>query len=297
MGFRPLSGNSLFTRYSDSGHPVNASAQPQPFDIRTPDVRLSAEVVGEGPAVVLLHGLTGSRRYVVLGSRLLARRGHRMIGYDARGHGESSPAPDPDAYEYSDLVDDALAVLDDLDVERAVLAGSSMGAATAIGVALRRPERVAALVAITPPALAGERDPDWGDSLAEALDSGGVDGFLQAYQPTVGERWRDTVATFTRQRLERNRHPGAVADALRVVPRSRAFDSLDDLTSIAVPALVVGSREESDPGHPLEVARAYAERLPGAELLVEDEGEAPIAWRGAQLSKAIAGFLERRLHA
>lgn len=274
---------------------MNPSAQHEPFDVRTAGVRLSGEVFADGPAVMLLHGLTASRRYVVLGSRLLARSGHRMIGYDARGHGESSPAPEPGAYEYSDLVGDALAVLDELDVERAVLAGSSMGAATAVGVALRAPERVAALVAITPPAVAGERDPDWGDALADALDRRGVEGFLEAYQPAVGERWRETVVTFTRQRLERNRHLGAVADALRVVPHSRAFDSLDDLKRIEVPALVVGSREESDPGHPLEVAHAYAERLPGAELLVENEGEAPLAWRGAQLSKAIAGFVERRV--
>ena len=45
--------------------------------------------------------------------------------------------------------------------------------------------------------------------------------------------------------------------------------------------------------HRLEVAREYVERLPRAELLVEDEGETPLAWQGGRLSKAIGDFLER----
>ena len=58
-----------------------------------------------------------------------------------------------------------------------------------------------------------------------------------------------------------------------------------------MPALVVGSRDESDPGHPLALAEAYAEALPNARLLVDEAGKSPIAWQGAQLSKAIEDFL------
>jgi pimeloyl-ACP methyl ester carboxylesterase len=82
-----------------------------------------------------------------------------------------------------------------------------------------------------------------------------------------------------------------VADALRVVPRSRPFDSLDQLEGIDAPALVVGSRDEADPGHPLAVAEEYARRLPRGELLVEEPGKSPLAWQGAQLSRAIDDFL------
>ena len=60
-----------------------------------------------------------------------------------------------------------------------------------------------------------------------------------------------------------------------------------------MPVLVVGSRDETDPGHPLAVAEEYARRLPRAELVVEEAGEAPLAWRGAQLSRAIADFLDQ----
>src|SRR5207237_8542506 len=105
---------------------------------------------GEGTPVVLLHGLTAPRRYVVMGSRALERSGHRVIAYDARGHGQSSPAPAPAAYGYEALVGDLEAVLDTLAVERAVLAGASMGAHTLLSFALRAPARVGGLVVITP---------------------------------------------------------------------------------------------------------------------------------------------------
>ena len=58
-------------------------------------VELAGEEAGEGIPVVLLHGLTATRRYVVMGSRSLERSGHRVIAYDARGHGRSAPAPSP----------------------------------------------------------------------------------------------------------------------------------------------------------------------------------------------------------
>ena len=256
---------------------------------------LTGEAAGEGVPVVLLHGVTATRRYVVHGSRLLERGGHRVVAYDARGHGESSPAPEPTAYEYADLVDDLAAVLDHVGWERAALVGNSMGAATAMAFALARPERVSALVQVTP-AYAGRPNErafaEW-DALADGLESGGVEGFLDAYDPGADPEFHESILRFTRQRLERHRYPRAVADALRVVPRSAAWEGLEPLEGLDVPVLVVGSRDDADPGHPLQVAQSYAERLPRAELLVEEEGRSPIAWQGAQLSRAIAGFLER----
>jgi hypothetical protein len=55
-----------------------------------------------------------------------------------------------------------------------------------------------------------------------------------------------------------------------------------------VPAAVVASRDEADPGHPLAVGQAYAAAIPGARLLVEPEGRSPLAWQGGQLSRVIA---------
>lgn len=267
---------------------MTALPDPEPFEVERDGVVLRGEAAGEGPPVLLLHGLTATRRYVVHGSRALERAGRRVISYDARGHGESSPAP-PDAYDYGELVRDAVAVMDALGVARAAVAGQSMGSATAVGLALAHPERVAALGIVTPahrgaPSANLER---W-DALADGLLRGGPEGFLAAYGPPgVSERWREPVRTVILQRVGRHAHPEAVADALRGIPRSAAFDGMDALGRIEVPTLIVGSRDETDPDHPLAVAEEYARRIPGARLVVEAPGTSPLAWRGGALSKEL----------
>ena len=95
---------------------------------------------------------------------------------------------------------------------------------------------------------------------------------------------------FTRERMLRHRDLGAIARALREVPRSRPFDGLEELERLDVPALVVASHDAADPGHPYAVAAAYAERLPGARLVSEAEGQSPLAWQGGRLSREIAEF-------
>jgi len=245
----------------------------------------------------LLHGLTASRRYVVMGSTALQRSGRRVISYDARGHGASSPAAGGD-YGYDVLAADLLAVLDGAGAERALIAGASMGAHTAVRFALEHPGRVAALGLITPafdPAGHAEGLARW-DALAQGLRRGGIDGFVQAYHvEEAPEQWRETIERVLRQRLAAHEHPAAVADALEAVPRSRPFESMGDLETLTMPALVVASRDEADPGHPLRVGRAWAEAIPGAGLLVEDEGppaRSPIAWQGGQLSRALIELAE-----
>jgi pimeloyl-ACP methyl ester carboxylesterase len=265
-----------------------------PFSLDTDEgLRLKGERTGAGVPVILLHGLTATRRYVLMGSRYLARTGAELVAFDARGHGESGPAAAPGAYEYADMVRDLEALVDGVGAPF-VLAGNSMGAATATAYALAHPEDVAALVQVTPGFTGSEKGDadleDW-DRLAEGMERAGVEGFMEAFVPPKEPRFREAALKFTRQRLERHQHPEAVANALRVVPRSVAFDGLESLGALEMPALVVGSRDDSDPGHPLALAEAYAAHLPNARLIVENEGESPLAWQGAQLSRAIEVFL------
>ncbi len=265
----------------------------QEFTVDRDGVRLAGEEAGEGPPVVLLHGLTATRRYVVMGSAALERSGHRVIAYDARGHGRSSPAGDPSAYGYEELAADLEAVLDHAGVQRAVLAGASMGAHTMLSLVLRRPERVGGLVVITPAyEVQTNDDPErlagW-DALSDGLRTGGIEGFLAAYgEPRVPERWRETVIKVIVQRLALHEHPEAVADALRAVPRSRPFARVDQLGAIAVPTVVVVSDDEADTEHPRAVGEAYAAAIPAARLVEDEPGRSPIAWQGSQLSKLIA---------
>lgn len=275
-------------------------ASAQDFAVENPP-RLYGEAAGEGPGVVLCHGITATRRYVLHGSKALPRAGCTVVSYDARGHGDSDIAPEGEGYGYPRLVGDLERVI----AARAgdgqiVLGGHSMGAHTAVSYALQNPQRLAGLVVIGPVYEGEIRDAslEYWDGLAAALEADGVDGFV-AYigeQQGIDPRWRDSVLRFTRERMLLQRHPEALARALREVPRSRPFGSLAELAAIDVPALVVASNDEADPGHPYEAAAAYAEALPRARLVSEGEGESPLAWQGGKLSREIAAFCEEIGH-
>jgi pimeloyl-ACP methyl ester carboxylesterase len=271
------------------------------FTVEPRPPRLQGEEAGEGPPVVLCHGITATRRYVLHGSKALPRAGHAVITYDARGHGESDPAPAGESYGYPELVGDLERVVEERlgDRERFLLGGHSMGAHTAVAYALRHPQRLAGLVAIGPTYMGAIRQSslDYWDGLAAALESDGVDGFVAYIDERQGieARWRDSVLRFTRERMLLQQHPEALVRALREVPRSRPFDSMEELRDLQVPTLVVASNDDADPGHPYAAAAAYAEALPQARLESEAEGESPLAWQGGKLSRALAAFYAEAL--
>jgi pimeloyl-ACP methyl ester carboxylesterase len=259
---------------------------------------LRGETAGEGMPVVLCHGLTATRRSVVHGSRTLERSGRALVTYDARGHGESEPAPTGQGYGYPELVADLEAVI----AERAgggrfVLGGHSMGAHTAIAYALRHADRLAGLVLIGPTYAGGETDEEalgYWDGLSAALAREGIDGFVSYIDRVQGidPAWRQPVLRFTRERMLRHRHLEALVLALRELPRSRPFGSLEELGGMVVPTLVVASHDAADPGHPYAIAAEYAERIPRARLVSEAEGQSPLAWQGGRLSREIAAFCD-----
>ena len=271
--------------------------EPTEFTAGRDGVVLAGEEVGDGPAIVALHGLTANRRYLVHGSRVLPRKGLRLIAYDARGHGASSPAPAGAGYGYPELARDLGSVIDDRAGSRPViLAGHSMGAHTLAAYALEAPgDRIAAIVVVGPAVTGGPATAeslDYWDRLADGLERGGVDGFVDAYDDGIDPDWRERLLEITRIRLSTHRHPEAVARALREVPRSQPFDGLADLERLDIPALVVASHDTADPGHPYAVAEAWADRLPQATLISEQEGESPLAWQGGKLSREIASFAQ-----
>jgi pimeloyl-ACP methyl ester carboxylesterase len=270
------------------------AAEPAEFAVGPAPV-LRGTAAGEGTPIVLCHGLTASRRYVVHGSRALERAGHRVIAYDARGHGESDPAPAEQSYGYPALIADLERVVEaEVATDRFLLAGHSMGAHTAVGYALAHPERLSGLVIIGP-TYTGEISADtlaYWDGLAAALEGEGIDGFVE-FLTREGETaadWRESVARISRERMELHRDPRELARALRETPASRPFGSMEDLAGLDVPALVVASGDDADPGHPYAVAELYAKAMPRARLISEDEGQSPLAWQGGRLSREIALF-------
>jgi 3-oxoadipate enol-lactonase len=268
--------------------------------VRSPaGVTLAARAGGpeDGRPVVLMHGLTMTRDHVLPGSTDLERAGHRVIAYDARGHGGSTAPRDPRAYGYDELVEDALAVMDAFDVDRAVLAGASMGAHTALRIALDHPERVAGLAVVTPGYDPDDHPsrrslPEW-DRLATALRMAGPEAFAASLElPGVRDATAKAIRRLTRDRLAQHADPAAVADAIVALPRSAPFGTLGELAAIEVPALVVGSRDRLDPAHPYALARRYVAAIPRGRFACEPEGALPLAWDGRRLS-ALVGELAR----
>ncbi|MER5254301.1 alpha/beta hydrolase [Streptomyces sp. NPDC002855] len=211
---------------------------------------------GDALPLVLLHpGVGDSRVWDGILPRL--EEGRRVIRFDARGYGRS-PAP---TASFS-LVDDLIAVLDHFDVARAFLAGSSMGGATAIGLALRDPARVAGL-ALLVPGITG--NPDFVmeaftaevGRLAQAGDMDGIVALVKRTSAAAG-----TGGDPEADELIRAVIPAWFAVHPHQVPDPPAFDRLGELDVPCV--LVLGERD--DP----EVVRCneeMASRIPGCRLV------------------------------
>ncbi|MDQ8045488.1 MAG: alpha/beta fold hydrolase [Solirubrobacteraceae bacterium] len=253
----------------------------------------------DGPVrLMMLHGLTATRHYTVMGSRHLDRRGIANVAYDARGHGASGAGDGPSDYTYAALRDDLHAAVEELNPagEPVVLLGISMGSHTAVRYALDHPERVAGLVLITPAHLPGANAGDrsaW-DELAAALRGPDpIDAFVRAsHLETLPPDYRDQVGLAIRQRIGRHTNLPALADALDGIPGSSPFDSMDELASISTPTVIVGSRDEIDPSHPFAVAERWAAAIPGARLEVEEAGKSPLAWQGGRLARFAEELVE-----
>lgn len=111
---------------------------------RESDTGLAYEMAGTGSAVVLLHSGPCNQRMWDREFRALVRE-FRVIRYDHRGYGLSTPATKPFSHH-----DDLCQLADELKVQTAVLVGTSLGARTAVDFALQHPDRVEGLILVSP---------------------------------------------------------------------------------------------------------------------------------------------------
>ena len=109
-------------------------------------VRIHYQRVGEGPDLVMVHGLTGNLAVWHLRIVPELTGSFRVLTYDLRGHGHSD-AP-PSGYTLESMAGDLLELLDELEIERPLIAGHSYGADIALYHALLHPERVSEVIAI-----------------------------------------------------------------------------------------------------------------------------------------------------
>ncbi len=139
---------------------------------------LRLDVQGEGaPVFALLHGLVDTLEIWDEVAPELARFG-RVVCFDQRGHGESSAPPGP--YQRLDLARDAIAVLDALEIPRAVLVGHSMGGIVSMATSLAFPDRVAGLVLVGTASRCNEKTAAWYERIAQAGEREGNAGLARS---------------------------------------------------------------------------------------------------------------------
>ncbi len=250
-----------------------------PFVERPDGTRLYLEVAGDPRRIplVLLEGLGGDvsgwrRNLPHLAAELF------VIAYDHRGNGRSEGADAPTTMRT--YVDDCLAVLDELRLERVHVYGQSFGGAVALELALTHPERVrSAILAATHP---GARH-----AVPSSARSPKDKPWLQRYSTAFAEAHPDLVREDLGLQERRSR-----AGERRQWEAMRAWDAYDRLGDVAVPVLILhGSQDRLM--HP-DNARLLAERIPGAELeLIEGAGHAYQLERAEEADEIVLGFVRR----
>jgi pimeloyl-ACP methyl ester carboxylesterase len=163
--------------------------------VETNGIELSVHELGDGPAVMLLHGfpeLAYSWRNQI---GPIAEAGFRVIAPDQRGYGASDAPADSETYSVKNLVADATGLLDALDIDEAIFIGHDWGSMPAWYSGVYAPDRVRAVASLcTPYFTPGEAD------LLEIYDElRGPDHYMRTFQePGVGEALleRDVEATF-----------------------------------------------------------------------------------------------------
>ena len=109
--------------------------------------RLAYTIHGDGPRTfVLVHGLLLSQKMHGPLARTLAERGHRVVTLDLLGHGKSARPRDMTLYSMSFFGEQMIALLDHLELDEAVLGGTSLGANATLEAAAHAPERVRGMV-------------------------------------------------------------------------------------------------------------------------------------------------------
>lgn len=229
-------------------------------------VVLAVEESGSGPPLIFAHGLTGTRRQTQRLVGPLADR-HRVITFDQRGHGDSQPVGGPSVFDPNAMASDIVAILDALGEPRAVVGGTSMGAATALLCALRHPERVTRLI-LAAPAFGDAPNPasrlleEMGEEIARTGLAAYIARLRQHDWPAAG---MTEEAMDFRAGMLLCHDAASVAAACAVVANWVLLNDLAPLAGLTMPVQIIAW--EGDPVHPWELAERLAGALPCSQLV------------------------------
>lgn len=260
--------------------------------------RLHVERRGRGPALVLLHGFTGSGRSLAGVASAFAQEFETLVP-DLPGHGRSVGEAGAVGRDFDGCVDDLIATLESAGHARAHWLGYSMGARLALACAVRHPERVASLVLVA--ARAGIEDPverearrRADEALAARLEAQGIEAFVDEWmaQPLFETQRRLGSGFLAAERCARLANDAReLAASLRALGPGAQPPLFDSLPGLQVPALlVVGALDRRF----VALAHDLARRLPQAEVCeIADAGHAVHLEQPAAFLRAARDFMRR----
>ncbi len=251
---------------------------------------------GSGPALLALHGFTGSTAAWDLHAPALAER-HRLLLVDLPGHGRTH-LPDPDLATVERSAADLAELLLDLAAAPADVLGYSLGARIALRLAIDHPEVVARLVLESP--SAGIANPD--DRAARrAADAALADRIVQGGITAFVDEWEQNAvfashAALPPERVRRIRamrlanDPAGLAASLRAAGQGAMVPLHDRLADVAAPTLVIAGALDT-------VSRPRAEQvaagITGARLeIIEDAGHTPHDEQPEAFARLVSAFLQ-----
>jgi pimeloyl-ACP methyl ester carboxylesterase len=264
--------------------------------VGTPFGDFATMEAGEGPPLVMLHGLGGTKTSFLPTVAALAER-HRLIAVDLPGFGDSDkPIGDYDAPFFAQRIE---ALLDALQLPRTHLLGHSLGGRVAIEVGHRVPSRIDRLILLTP-SMAWLQRPWWAPlirplnpklGLIQPAPRPVVERIVRRLVPgSEGDGWLAVgVDEFLRAYLDKRGRAAFYASARNILLEDHE-PFWTELRSLSPRSLFVWGHK--DPLVPIAFQRHVREALPAAEHVELDCGHVPQIERPEQLHRAIAAFLQ-----
>ncbi|GAC1592504.1 MAG: alpha/beta fold hydrolase [Acidimicrobiales bacterium] len=240
-------------------------------------VHVHWETKGQGPAILLSHGYSATSQMWADQVEVLAEN-HQVITWDMRGHGRSDSPDDPGAYSRESTVADMAAVLDALAVDRAAIAGLSLGGYMSLAFHVTHPDRTATLLLFdTGP---GYRRPE-----ARSVWNATAGDTARAFD----QRGLSALGTSEEVRASTHRSPAGLAHAARGMLTQHDDRVLASLPDVAVPTLVLVGQNDTQF---LASADYMAAKIPGAQrVVIPDAGHAANIDQPHLFNRAVLDFL------
>ena len=259
---------------------------------------LHVEVAGSGPPLVLLHGFSGSGgTWATLVDKWSAE--YTTVAVDLAGHGRSDAPAEGERYRMSRAVADLVALLRTFGYERAAWLGYSLGGRTALQLAVRHPEAVAALViegASAGLADAAERAARVrsDEALAARIERDGVEAFVDGWERLPLFATQAVLPAEVRAAVRATRLANSawgLANSLRGMGAGAQEPLHDCLAEVRAPTLLLAGALDLKYA---AIASEMAQKLPNATMhLIDGAGHAAHLERREQFSRPVLDFLRR----